>query len=298
MEWSGAGTGRRGEGRAWSEGEEGEEGEEGAAAAASAGAAGESYGFAAGDSEEADARVLQLASEEDEERSRRRRRRRAGAEAEEEAAEASGSDSGSCSGSGSGSDSEAGSAPFAAAGWAEATLAGALRRGRPRRKRARGGGGAAPCWGCRHGLTGGSECPQESLRPLVEFVSSYYGTMDDAVFALEVAKLHASSVQRPQERLGKGGSVWSASSVLEHFRHHTLHPRICDVQRLRSLRAVSGELRKRVIRSYTDEDGERKEEVNKTAVAMLLKVMDRETQLHRASNRQLFAHPLPAVKDD
>ena len=267
MEWSGAGTGRRGEGREWSDEEEGADGGGGAAAAGAA--AVEAYGFAAGDGGEGDAAVLRLADEQDEERARRRRRRGAAADSE--------------------ADSDADALSFASEGWDEATLEGALRRGRPRRKRARAG---APCWGCRHGITGGSECPQESLRPLVEFVSSYYGTMDDAVFAVEVAKLHASSVQRPQERLGKEEDVWSAKAVLEHFRHHTLHPRICDVQRLRSLRAVSGELRKRVIRSYTDEGGERKEEVNKTAVAMLLKVIDRETQLHRASNRQLFAHPL------
>jgi hypothetical protein len=238
-------------------------------------AGGEEFGFAEGDDGGGDGAALRG---DDEERERARRRRAGGG-------------SGSSSGSGSEASGSEDEGAYAASGWGAGTLDGALRRAGGGRKRSRGSG---VCWGCSHGITGGPECAQEGLRVLVEYVSSYYGTMDDRVFAAEVSKLHRGSVQRPQERAGKECEAWSARGVLEHFRHHTLHPRICDVQRLRSLRAVSGELRRRVIRSYTDEDGERKQEVNRTAVGLLLQVMDREVQLHRASNRQLFPQ-LPAA---
>jgi hypothetical protein len=254
------------------------------------GAAAEEFGFADGDGGEADAAALRG---DDEERARARRRRRAADDGGGGAAAAQGSDTDTDADADA--DAEASEGAFAAEGWEDASLDGALRRAGGARKRAR---QRDVCWGCTHGITGGAECAQDSLRALVEFVSTYYGTMDDRVFATEVSKLHRSSVQRPQERLGKECDAWSARAVLEHFRHHTLHPRICDVQRLRSLRALSGELRKRVIRSYTDEDGERKQEVNRSAVALLLKVIDRETQLHRASNRQLFPELAAAGRAD
>ena len=165
--------------------------------------------------------------------------------------------------------------------------AGPARRRRSRRSASPALGGLT-CWGCKHGIAGGEDCDQESLRGVVRFVHTYYGTMDDRTFALELSKFHRTTIGGDAKRSGAKRQQWSASSIFVHFRDHTLHPRIREVQRLRCLKAVSAQLRSRVMRVAPGGMGE---EINKPVVEMLLRVTDRETQIYRAGAKQLF----PAV---
>ena len=116
--------------------------------------------------------------------------------------------------------------------------------------------------------------------------------MDDRSFSQEISKLQILKIAKPKEQAGQPSDRWEPADVLLHFKQHTLHPRIRNVQRLRTLRAVSAQLRSRVLRvSDGDGDadgGEECAEVNRPVVDMLMRVMDRETQLYRAAGGDLF----------
>jgi hypothetical protein len=288
------------------------EGPAGDAGDAEEGGQEEVYKYVKGDDADSDQEwVAQVKRQHTEKRAARKRRRRlrefAGNSASESESDSDGDGGGDgCGDSDFSSDEEAagararagaGAACDAAEAEAEAAGAGADWAGdsfddavrRPvaaRRAKKRGGAvGGVTCWGCKHGITGGDECAQESLRGVVSFVSSYYGTMDDRAFALELSKYHRATIGQDAKRSGGKAQEWDPASIFVHFRDHTLHPRIREVQRLRCLKAVSNQLRSRVMRVNPHTMGE---EVNRQVVEMLLKVTDRETAIYRAGAKQLF----------
>lgn len=145
------------------------------------------------------------------------------------------------------------------------------------------------CWGCRFGITGGTECQNSALDGLVEFVAKYYGTMDPVQFAEQTAKYHKRHIRRPIEKAGGYCAEWTASQIYEHFSKHTMHPNVRDVQRLRTLRTLGKTLKNRLVKVTNDEFGQRREEIDGNAVRLYLAVCDRETALYRAkSGNPLF----------
>jgi hypothetical protein len=289
------------------------EGPAGDAGDAEEGGQEEVYKYVKGDDADSDQEwVAQVKRQHTEKRAARKRRRRlrefAGNSASESESDSDGDGGGDGCGdsdfssdeeaagararAGAGAACDAAEAEAAGAGagadWAGDSFDDAVRRPvAARRAKKRGGGavGGVTCWGCKHGITGGDECAQESLRGVVSFVSSYYGTMDDRAFALELSKYHRATIGQDAKRSGGKAQEWDPASIFVHFRDHTLHPRIREVQRLRCLKAVSNQLRSRVMRVNPHTMGE---EVNRQVVEMLLKVTDRETAIYRAGAKQLF----------
>jgi hypothetical protein len=288
------------------------EGPAGDAGDAEEGGQEEVYKYVKGDDADSDQEwVAQVKRQHTEKRAARKRRRRlrefAGNSASESESDSDGDGGGDGCGdsdfssdeeaagararAGAGAACDAAEAEAAGAGagadWAGDSFDDAVRRPvAARRAKKRGGAvGGVTCWGCKHGITGGDECAQESLRGVVSFVSSYYGTMDDRAFALELSKYHRATIGQDAKRSGGKAQEWDPASIFVHFRDHTLHPRIREVQRLRCLKAVSNQLRSRVMRVNPHTMGE---EVNRQVVEMLLKVTDRETAIYRAGAKQLF----------
>ena len=145
------------------------------------------------------------------------------------------------------------------------------------------------CWGCRHGISGSGESEQENLQGLSQFVRKHYGSMCEREFALECAKYHYKNVRAPIVETGGHCEIWSAESILKHFRQHTNDPHIRDMQRLDTLRRIGRDVRKRMKRVTLDENGEETIEINKQAVDLFLRVTDRETQLMRQQHQNRAA---------
>lgn len=137
------------------------------------------------------------------------------------------------------------------------------------------------CWGCRHGISGGSNIADETLSKFNEWIRKHFGTMDEQEFAIQCARYHTLKVRRPQVKAGGHCDKWRADSILKHFRHHTCDPAITTVQRLQTLRKMQHELRSRMIRKTLDENGEETQEVNSKAMELYLRILDRECSLQK-----------------
>ena len=76
------------------------------------------------------------------------------------------------------------------------------------------------CWGCRHGISGGSNIADETLSKFNEWIRKHFGTMDEQEFAIQCARYHTLKVRRLQVKAGGHCDKWRADSILYTSTSH------------------------------------------------------------------------------
>lgn len=149
------------------------------------------------------------------------------------------------------------------------------------------------CWGCQYGATmHAGQVSDDKMRTLISLIRDNHGRMDNVELARIVAKHHESHIRQPIVSAGGSCGRWPAHMVLRHLQHHTLDPGVVLAENIRTLRAISRQLRKRTLETDLDTGEQR---VDGRNVDLLLKTVRGLSELYsKSTDGMLFGSYTPA----
>src|SRR3972149_102069 len=111
------------------------------------------------------------------------------------------------------------------------------------------------CVGCMWGSSAGQPVASKRLQTILNVFGDNYGKMTEMALARTIHLYYKNVIYLPAKKIGKPLPIWRTRSIRDHFKNHTMDPRIFIGEHIQKLKKMNHLLFDTMFRRFARPDG-------------------------------------------